>query len=447
MLSERHYPIDAILVLLGAAGLNLPAGAQAGPAPESLRVDADQLFRIAEAAVAAGDLSTAERAYRSLTADPDFEKCTEARFRLALLLADRFGRVREGAALLRRVLDDKPDAVRVRLELARLHARLGNRSAAESELRAAQATGLPPDVERLVRFYRQSLNVKKRQGGSIEIALAPDSNINRATRSDTLGTVIGDFEIERAAKAKSGIGLTIRGQGYGWLPLSHASDLLLRVNAAANFYGGSQFDDISKGIEAGPEVRTGTSRMTFLAGINWRSYGRKPYSRIVGGSAAWEHPVGTRSQLRVDLAAGSRANFRNRLDEGVTYSASLALDRAFTATAGGGLQAYLAREEARHPGYATLVAGATVYAYREIGRTTVVLTGALSRLAADDTLPLFLRRRKDARLSASAAATFRSLAVRGFAPLVRFKWERNHSTLELYAYRRRAVEFGLTRAF
>ena len=44
--------------------------------------------------------------------------------------------------------------------------------------------------------------------------MAPDSNINHATRSDTLGTVLGDFDIDQASKAKSGVGLSVRGQAY-----------------------------------------------------------------------------------------------------------------------------------------------------------------------------------------------------------------------------------------
>src|SRR6185369_6860231 len=99
------------------------------------------------------------------------------------------------AVEMRRILDEQPGAARVRLELARIDAQLGNLSAARRELRAAQAAGLPPEVERAVRFYATALQASRPFGGSIELALAPDSNINRATRADTLGTVIGNFTL------------------------------------------------------------------------------------------------------------------------------------------------------------------------------------------------------------------------------------------------------------
>src|SRR5690606_28048218 len=120
--------------------------------------DVAELFTFADAARDAGDFATAETAYRALAGNPDIELRSEARFRLALMLAHRMGKVREAAVELRAILDEKPRTARVRLELARLHAMLGNNAAAEREFRAAEAAGLPPEVERMVRFYANALN-------------------------------------------------------------------------------------------------------------------------------------------------------------------------------------------------------------------------------------------------------------------------------------------------
>src|SRR3546814_4855322 len=99
-----------------------------------------------------------------------------------MMLADDLERYSEAAIECRRILDDKPDVARVRLELARMQAMLGNLTAARKELRAAEAAGLPPEVEQIVRFYSRALDARKPVGGSVKVALAPDSNINRATR-------------------------------------------------------------------------------------------------------------------------------------------------------------------------------------------------------------------------------------------------------------------------
>ena len=62
-----RLPLLASAFLFSAACATASV-AQVGPAPQSMRIDAEQLFQIAEAAVAAGDLTTAERAYRAALA-------------------------------------------------------------------------------------------------------------------------------------------------------------------------------------------------------------------------------------------------------------------------------------------------------------------------------------------------------------------------------------------
>ncbi|WP_162895863.1 hypothetical protein [Novosphingobium sp. THN1] len=117
---------------------------------------------MADSARDAGDYVTAETAYRALAGNPDIELRSEARFRLAMMLADQMKRTRDAAVELRRILDEKPDAARVRLELARMDAMMGRLGAAEREMRAAQASGqLPADVERAVRFYAAALAAAK----------------------------------------------------------------------------------------------------------------------------------------------------------------------------------------------------------------------------------------------------------------------------------------------
>jgi len=184
----------ASLLVATALAAAVPAYAQQdGTTTASL--SAAELFAFADRARDAGDYATAETAYLALTRDPDLELRTEARFRLARMYATQMDRKRDAAVLYRRILDDKPDAAPVRLELARVLAELGDYQAARRELRAVQAGALPPEVAQLVRFYANALSATKRLGGSIDLAIAPSSNINRATSSDTLDTVIGDFDL------------------------------------------------------------------------------------------------------------------------------------------------------------------------------------------------------------------------------------------------------------
>jgi hypothetical protein len=214
------------------------------PKSAGIGLSAAQVFALADKAREKRDFATAEMAYRALSQDPNLEIRTEARFRLGMMLVDDFKRHSDAAVEFCRILDDKPAAARVRLKLARMQAALGNFTAARKELRAAQAAGLPPAVEQMVRFYSRALNARKPFGGSIELALAPDSNINRATRSNTLGTVIGDFALDKDGQAKSCLGGNFQGQGYARIGIEPGADLLVRASGSAVVYGKAGFNDV-----------------------------------------------------------------------------------------------------------------------------------------------------------------------------------------------------------
>jgi hypothetical protein len=404
----------------------VPALAEAAPARQTVTLTPAQLFLYADGARDAGDFAAAEAAYRALAANPDIELRTEARFRLAMMLADKQQKYREAAVELRKILDEKPKAARIRLELARMHAQLGNSGAAARELRAAEAAGLPPEVEQMVRFYANALTARKPFGGSLEVAIAPDSNINRATKSDTLGTVIGDFTLDEAAKAHSGVGLSLRGQTYARVPLAAKANMLARLSGSADIYRDHAFDDFILSLQVGPELVSGADRLSLSAGPGWRWYGTDPYSFTVGGNAAWQHPMGKRTQLRLDGGVARVNNKRNDLQDAIVWSLSAGLDRAFSARFGGGVQIYGAREAARDPGYATASGGLGTYLFREFGQTTAVLALGYSHLEADDRLALYPQRRVDDRFTANLSATFRAARVGSVAPLARIKWERNN---------------------
>lgn len=435
--------------------ISLPVGGPVYPQESAPPAGADrvtslttaQFFAYADAARDAGDFARAEAAYRALASNPNPQLRAEARFRLGMMLADQRHDYRAAAIEFRHILDEQPKSARVRLELARVLALIGNVGAAEREFRAAEAAGLPPEVQQMVRFYANALETRKVLGGSFEVAIVPDSNVNRATRSDTLGTVLGDFTLGDDTRERSGVGLALRGQGYVRRKLAQHANLLIRVSGSADLYRASQFDDFVLAVQAGPELVSGTDRIIVSAGPAWRWYGTKPYSVTIGGTTQWQHPLGKRMMLRLDAGAGRVTNRRNALEDGSTYSLGAEIDRAFTARSGGGLQFSAGRQVARDPGYGNVTGAASGYAFREFGRTTAVLGLGYRRLEADARLALYPKRRTDQQFSLTGSATWRALQIRGFAPFTRLRLERNRSTISLYEYKRVAAEFGITSAF
>jgi tetratricopeptide (TPR) repeat protein len=411
----------------------------------TVQVSAAQLFQLAEAASAKGDQDTAERAYKALIGDPSQEVRLEARFRLAMLEHKR-GNLARAATLLRQVVDHRPDAVPVRLELASLLDRMGDKEGAWRQVRAAQAAGLPPSVARIVDRYSEALRAQRPFGASLEIALAPDSNINRATRSDTLGTVLGDFEISDDGKASSGTGLSLHAQTYRRFGLGDDASLLMRFSAAADLYRKSEFNDLAADVAIGPEFGLGRDRLQMELGATQRWFGQKPFMRSERVAATFSHPLGSSTLLRLSGTAALVDNQMNDLQDGRTYSAQAGIERALTPRLGVAISGGIDRESLNEPAYSTTRWRGRLTGWRDMGRLTLTAGVELGRSKADERLLLFPRRRADRYSKFSFGATFRQLQWHGFAPVARISFERNKSSVEFYDYRRTRTEVGIVRA-
>lgn len=409
-------------------------------------VSAGQLFDLAERAEKRGDNATAEKIYKGLEQDPLADNRNEARFRHGQLLA-RLGKLAEAATLYRAILDEMPDAQRVRLELAALLGRMGDMAAARRALRQAQAGGLPPDVARVVDQYAAALRSYKPINASLEIALSPSNNINRATSATTLDTILAPFQLSDDARARSGLGLRISAQVAARLPLSHQLNLTGRLSEQANFYRDASFDDWVGAGEVGVETLLGKFRLRPLIGRSYRWYGTHPYATTDTASFSVDRALGHRDQLSAKLGFG-RANYRlNDLQDGHIYDASLTYERAVSARAGGSIGLSFERQGARDPGYATKAGAVELLAWRDAGRTTFYATGSVSRLTADARLTLFPEPRKDWQFRLTVGATLRRFTIASFAPVVRLSYERNQSTVGIYDYHRLGADIGISRAF
>jgi len=440
----RTRPIIAALTL---AILARTAGsAWASEAKRSLRATAAMVFQLAEKAETQGDRQTAEAAYRALMADPSPDIRAEARFRLGRLVAAA-GRMSEAAILLRQLIDEKPEAQTARLELAGLLAQIGDEDGALRQLRAVRAGPLPPEVARMVDRFSEALRARKPFGGSFEVAFAPDSNINRATRSDTLGTVLGDFDISEDGKAKSGTGLAVRTQIYRRIGLSDRATLLTRLSGTGDFYKQKDFNQAALDLTAGPEFELARTRVSLEAGVTQRWFGNKPYSRQFHGGATVAVPLGPRTLARGSLNLSKIDNRLNRLQDGRDYSLQLSAELALGSRSG--IVATLSgdRFSARDPCYSTKTWRTGLQGWRDLGRSTIVAGVQYGQLGADERLLLFPDKRDESYRSLSLGFVMRGLSVGQFAPSVRVTRERNRSNIELYDYKRTRTEFAIVRSF
>jgi hypothetical protein len=444
-MSCRHF-LCCLLAGVTIAGSSAVQSHTNAPPHRQVIATASDLFRLAEDLNGRGLTDQAEQVLELLSRDPNADVRNEARYRRSKLLEAR-GQDRDAALLLRRILDEKPDAAPVRLELAQLLDRMGDKDAAWRELRAVQSAGLPPAVARLVDRYSEALRAARPWGASFELAIAPDSNISRATRSDTLGTVLGDFEIDEESQAKSGTGLSLRGQAFRRFAIWGESNLLVRAGAFADLYRETDFNDVALDLASGPEFQLGRNRINLEIGATQRWFGQEPFQRSVRIAGDWTRPLGRLTQLRLNASAALVDNQTNDLQDGKLYSGQLSVERALSPTTGVGLTLGLDRQSLEDPGYSTTGWRAGFLGWREIGRATLYAQAQYGRLRADERLQLFPDKRSERYLRFSLGATFRRFTFGGFAPVSRLVLERNRSTIEFYDYKRIRTEVGITRAF
>ena len=393
-----------------------------------------------------GKSAEAVRILEVLSRDPDVTIRSEARFRRSKILA-LAGSSTEAAVLLRAILDEKPDASAVRLELAQLLDRMGDKDGAWRQVRAVQAGGLPQEVARLVDRYSEALRAQRPFGASFEIALAPDTNISRATRARTVGTVLGDFRIDQSSKAKSGTGLALQGQIFRRFAISADHGLLLRTTGVADLYPKGRYNDVLLDVGFGPELQWNRDRLNIEAGATQHWYGQKPFQRSARLGATWTHQFGRLTQLRLVAFAGLVDNRLNDLEDGKTYLAKASIERALSPTTGIALTLGADRRSLRDKGYSTTGWLAGITLWRDTGRATITAEAQYGRLRADERLLLFPDKRSERYIRLALGTTIRKLTFGGFAPLTRLVVERNQSTIEFYQFRRVRTELGVVRAF
>ncbi|GAA4752263.1 hypothetical protein GCM10023264_18900 [Sphingomonas daechungensis] len=415
-------------------------------ASERIKLLAPALLELGQRFERVGELANATKIYRTLLEDADAEVRSEARFRLAKILAAE-GKTTEAAVLMRRVADENPKATAPRIELVGLLHRIGDEAGVLRELRSLSRLDLPLNIARLVDRLSASLKSSQPLALQIELAVAPDTNINRATRSDTLGTVFGEFAFDEDSRAKSGVGLSARGLLQSRVDVSGEVSIAAHGSLDADLYRRSEFNDISFEAAVGPEIGRGPARIAIEVAFNQRWFGMKPYQRTFRASGSGRLIVDRASQLRVDASIRTSDNFFNDLQDGHGIGTVVRYERAFSARVIASLRGSFDRFKANEPAYATRSwsIGATIS--RDLGRATVDIGADYARLNADARLLILPKAREDKLARFQLGAVFRQISIAGFSPTIRIVRERNHSSVEYYEYKRTRTEFGISRSF
>lgn len=350
----------------------------------------------------------------------------------------------------RRILVDNPSVVRVRLDLARALFETEDDDAAEYNFHLALAEGnLPSTVIDNVERYLAIIRSRRHFVYSVNLGVAPDSNINRATASDRV-TLFGlPFQLSPQARQQSGIGVT------GTIAGEYRADLQpdLRVRTGALVYGlkypsNAEFDDAQARGHIGPQWLFSRGDVSVLGVVQRRWYGEQAYSTGAGGRLEGQYWL-TRQLLYSAYVEGLSSTYDKQtfldgyyLDQGNFLSYYITPTSFVRASAGVGYQK--AQSDVFSNWYYKF---GLAYQQEFAWGITVNVAPGVQWWNYQATDPLFGVRRADQQYSATVALYKRDLTIFGFAPVISYSYTNNQSNESLFKYDRNQFQLGFTRQF
>ena len=414
-------------------------------APRTVQLDRAGVVSTAAVLSEQGRLEEALALLDGMT--PDDRASADVRFARAVLLID-LGRAAEAEGLLEKLVIEKPNVTRIRLEHGRALAAIGHYGTAERQLRRALADDPPPAVIASVDTALRGIRAQRRVFGSFGAGIAPDTNINSATSAETVDLFGLPFELDPSARRKSGIGLVAIGEIGLRKPVSPKTALVGRLNGTARIYPNADTDDIAVELRGGVEHLGRTGRITPEFTYLRRWYAGQAYAEGIGGGLRIERRLGSAWFGSAILDVRHLDYDRSRAYDGWVASARLQADRALGAATVLSLGGTATRTTARDNGYASWLGEVDAALFRDwSGGWATSVSAGVGHLSADAPIAALGETRRDWRLRGSVSVANRKLSWLGMMPTVRLSTERIQSSIDLYDLSRTRLEFLLTRTF
>lgn len=422
-----------------------PARPDCAPGRSCVTLTGAQVLEVARSLFAARRFEEARGALKALEASGELrEERIFLEGLIALETGDHDGAIRR----FRQLLQENPNLVRVRLELARALYLKGDDAAADYHFRQAQAGKVPPAVLANISRFRHAIDQRRRWSASFEIGLAPDTNVNAATDDETVDIFGLPFTLDKQARESSGVGITAGGTLALRNRFRPDAAILTRVAARHTDYDGSDFDDTAVSLDMGPSLDTPSVRLrpAILGTLRW--FGHDLYLRSIGGGLGLESLAARRTGWRTffDVRRNSYPGNPELTGTAVSLAAELLhplgpASYAFTSLS-------LARENARAEPYANVSARLGAGYGRDFsGGLTVIGFVEAGGAWHDEPFAAFGKTRKDQRWRASLNVARRDWQLAGFSPVLRYSFVRNDSNIPVYDYTRHRVEIVISRLF
>ena len=360
-------------------------------------------------------------------------------------------------AAFRIILVNRPELIRVRLELARTFFLKGQDGLARRHFELVLAGGVPLPVAANIHAFLNVMRARKRWTGYFGAAIAPDSNLNAASESEIIyiDTVFGRLPFQREGDfgAQSGLGFSVWGGGEYQQPLSERLRLRVGADLAQREYGGSDFDQTFLAVYAGPRWLAGPiTEFSLLATANRQWLGGRPFVDETGVRLELDRRLTPRLWVRGTAAYRERDNrHRDFLDGPVVDFAA-----SFAWTAAPVLRVHVMvgyeRDHAASEHWRNLSRWVRVGASLALPLGFTLGTSAQMRRtyyegSGEVHLTLDGRRRLDRTRTFSVSILNRALTLFGFSPQLALINEARQTNAQAQDYDRNRAELRFVRQF
>ncbi|NHK28019.1 DUF560 domain-containing protein [Parvularcula flava] len=430
--------------------LGVPAFAQNNSAQSAatVTVTSDQALAIAGELVAKGKLEEAEVIIdRLMIEQPDGIDQTQVSFLKGMIAASRED-YEAAEKIFRDILADRPDLVRIRLELARVLFEQEKDTAAAYHFRLVMGNGLPDEVIANVKRYLTVIENRKVWRVSLSMAAEPSTNIN-AGPDDERVTLFGlPFQLSDDALSQSGVGVSTSLNISAMPQINSRARLEARAGIRYTDYEGAGFDDAFAYAEAGPRISVGRLNAAVLATTSRRQFGGDNYSTSYGARLVLTTSLSQRTRFSVNLS-GQEVDYDQAIARnGPVWSGGVSLARILDRRTRGDVGIQITREDAEADPLKNTQTQIYVSIMREFpwGITAAVRPEYIRR-EFDERAIIDPEIREDEAWALSMQITKRDWSYHGFAPVFRYSYLTNSSTLSQYEYDRHSVDVSATREF
>jgi len=206
------------------------------------------------------------------------------RWYLLAQMAQRRGDYDTAIKIYRKILDDQPDLVKIRYELALCYMAKKQWYRADYHLRLAMAgTDIPPNVKQAMMYYRWVARQNKNWNVWFNFGAAPDNNVNQASGERICGTWYGWFNgCTDTTEPERAVGYNMTLGGNYEFRLSNHWRWKNDANIYTNIYDKHKYDDLYLSASTGPRYvwERGDVWLAAVGARRW--YGRDRYNWSAG---------------------------------------------------------------------------------------------------------------------------------------------------------------------